>query len=68
MHYKIDLFTDAQLADYSVQPGDVLTLDVPNIPGIAQDSQTRVSRQMPRAMKSRLPKLSRLLSLPDQGR
>ena len=37
VHYKTDLLTDEQLAAYTVQPGDVLTLDVPIIPGITQE-------------------------------
>ena len=37
MHYKIDLLTDEQLAADTVKPGDILTLDVPGIPGITKE-------------------------------
>jgi hypothetical protein len=29
MHYKIDLLSDEALADYTVQVGDILILDIP---------------------------------------
>jgi hypothetical protein len=39
MHYKTDLLTDEQLAAYTVQTGDILTL---NLPGTDKSSRERV--------------------------
>jgi len=37
IHYKTDLLTDEQLAADTTKVGDILTLDVPLIPGITQE-------------------------------
>jgi hypothetical protein len=33
IHYKIDLYSDEQLASFATKVGDVLTLDVPDSTG-----------------------------------
>ena len=39
MHFKNDLLTDEQLAAYTVQVGDILTL---NVPGSSEQSREKV--------------------------
>jgi hypothetical protein len=43
IHYKIDLYTDEQLASFSTKVGDVLTLDVPDAKGVTKRGEHTVT-------------------------